>query len=67
VWEELLHATGGRLELDKCFKYILKFDKEGKARLATLPELQQYNNIVLRQSETQNNETTVTILIKHWA
>jgi hypothetical protein len=67
VWEELLHATGGRLELDKCFHYILKFDKEGKARLATLPELQQYNNIVLRQSETQNNETTVTILIKHWA
>ena len=46
-WEELLHATGGRLE----------FDKEGKARLAALPELQQYNNIVLRQSETQNNET----------
>jgi len=58
-WEELLHATGGRLELDKCFYYILqwKFDKEGKALLATLPDLQQYNSIVFRQSETQNNET----------
>ena len=58
-WEELLHATGGRLELDKCLYYILqwKFDKEGKARLANLSEMQQYNNIVLRQSETQNDET----------
>ena len=63
-WEELLHATGGRLELDKCLYYILqwKFGKEGKARLATFLELQQYNKIVLRQivlrqSETQNNET----------
>jgi hypothetical protein len=49
-WEQLLHATGGELELPKCFYYLLhwKFDSEGHARLATPEELNF--QISLRQS-----------------
>jgi hypothetical protein len=38
-WEQLLHATGGKLELPKCFYYIMYwvFDDDGKARML-LPE-----------------------------
>jgi hypothetical protein len=40
-WEQLLWSTGGRLELPKCFYYILhwKFDTEGRASLATRNEM----------------------------
>lgn len=33
-WEQLLHATGGKLELSKCFFYIMQweFDIEGVAK-----------------------------------
>jgi hypothetical protein len=49
-WEQLLHATGGQLELPKCFYYLLHwvFDSEGQARLATPEELNI--QISLRQS-----------------
>jgi hypothetical protein len=49
-WEQLLHATGGQLELPKCFYYLLHwgFDSEGHARLATPEELNI--QISLRQS-----------------
>ncbi len=34
-WEKLLWSTGGKLNLDKCFYYVLhwSFDERGKARL----------------------------------
>jgi hypothetical protein len=50
LWKQLLHATGGELELPKCFYYLLhwKFDSEGNARLATPEELNI--QISLRQS-----------------
>ena len=40
-WEQLLNATGGKLELPKCFYYILhwNFDKEGEARLSRKEEI----------------------------
>jgi hypothetical protein len=40
-WEQLLHATGGQLELPKCFYYLLHwvFDYESCARLATPDEM----------------------------
>jgi hypothetical protein len=46
----LLHAPGGKLQLLKCFYYLLHwvFDQEGQARLATLEELNI--QISLRQS-----------------
>ena len=36
-WEQLLHATGGKLELPKCFYYNItwKFNSEGEAKLST--------------------------------
>ena len=40
MWEELLHATGGKLELQKCFFYMMywEFDREGVARLTKTEE-----------------------------
>ena len=59
-WEELLHTTGGRLELAKCFVYMIiwTFDDEGVPRLApsgTLPP------ISLRDSETTEQYTIDTL------
>jgi hypothetical protein len=41
-WADVLWETGGKLELDKCFFYLLHwvFDEEGRPRLATTEELQ---------------------------
>ena len=57
-WEQLLHATGGKLELSKCFFYILQwdFDVEGVASLR--PKSQFKNIVILNNSET---ELAVTI------
>jgi hypothetical protein len=51
-WEKLLHASGGKLELEKCFFYILhwKSDPEGKPFLAPKSELP--HRIILKSSET---------------
>ena len=40
-WEQLLDATGGKLELPKCFYYIIRwnFNAEGEARLSTKEEV----------------------------
>jgi hypothetical protein len=58
-WEQLLHATGGKLELPKCFYYLLHwvFDSEGQARLATPEELNI--QISLRQS-ADNQDIDIT-------
>ena len=51
-WEQLLDATGGKLELPKCFYYILRwnFNKEGEASLATKEEIPY--EIKLTQSQS---------------
>ena len=43
-WEQLLHSTGGKLELTKCFYYpiIWTFDKEG---IPTLQTPQEHHHI----------------------
>jgi hypothetical protein len=43
AWQELLEASGGKLELSKCFYYILswKFDGEGRAIPHTICEQRQ--------------------------
>ena len=48
-WDKLLHETGGKLELQKCFFYHLKweFDKDGKPKLALTKD-----NIHITSSET---------------
>jgi hypothetical protein len=59
-WEALLHATGGKLELDKCFYYIMhwEFDEDGNASLAT-PEELGGDTISIRQSG-DNEEVEIT-------
>ena len=52
-WEELLYATGGKLELSKCFFYLLHwtFNDLGHPTLATPEEMRK--EIKIRQSEDQ--------------
>ena len=53
-WEELLHATGGKLELQKCFFYMMYwvFNQEGEARL--LSKLDTPSSVQITDSETGN-------------
>ena len=59
-WEQLLHATGGKLELSKCFYYpvIWNFDEEG---CPSLNLEQDENNVTITSSE---NDKKVTITKK---
>jgi hypothetical protein len=64
LWEKLLKATGGKLELTKCFYYILywKFDKEGAPTPMTKEELEANEvNITIHDEESN----TITI-IQHY-
>jgi hypothetical protein len=51
-WEGLLHATGGKLELSKCFFYMQYwvFDQEGYARALTPAEFPM--KVIIMDSET---------------
>ena len=51
-WEELLHATGGKLELQKCFFYWMnwKFDQEGIAKLTKIQDC--FASVRIKDSET---------------
>ena len=50
-WEQLLHATGGKLELQKCFYYpiIWQFDDEG---IPTLKDSHDHHQVQITSSET---------------
>jgi hypothetical protein len=52
LWTHLLSTTGGKLELQKCFSYLVSwtFDQEGIPRMATPEEVPM--NITLQDSET---------------
>jgi hypothetical protein len=55
LWASLLEATGGKLELSKCFYYILswKFDHNGKPIPMTIGEQSAYvSSITVNDSET---------------
>jgi hypothetical protein len=60
-WEALLHATGGKLELSKCFFYLIfwKFDEEG------VPNLESKDNLPRTvKIEDSQNGTIVEIETK---
>jgi hypothetical protein len=59
-WETLLHATGGKLELDKCFYYIMPWEvvEDGNVRGVTTEELGG-DTITIRQSG-DNEEVEIT-------
>jgi hypothetical protein len=46
AWKELLEASGGKLELTKCFYYILtwKFDSKGNPTPTTITKQRQVTN-----------------------
>jgi hypothetical protein len=52
-WEQLLHATGGKLELTKCFYYLIYwvFDDDGIPRMMRPDELP--SQVTITDSETQ--------------
>ena len=61
-WKELLESSGGKLELTKCFYYILswKFDEEGNATTTTK---EQQRNIYtqIRIHDKANNAQTLIV------
>ena len=62
IWKNLLEASGGKLELSKCFYYILswKFDEEGNGKLMIITEQRQYVNEI----QIQENDSDLSVLIK---
>jgi len=60
-WEKLLATTGGKLELSKCFCYILqwKFDEEGKPTHTTKDKLEAMG--VMIQVQEAGNVAPTTI------
>ena len=63
VWERLLSATGGKLELTKCFYYILQweFDSEGNPTHTSKEDLSS-NGVQITIKEPDTNQLTE---IKH--
>jgi ribonuclease HI len=53
-WAGLLAATGGKLELSKCFYYLLtwKFDTKGNPIAETIAEQNDNNNRIMLQNDT---------------
>jgi hypothetical protein len=62
-WEQLLSATGGKLELTKCFSYILQweFDSEGNPTHLSKENLSS-NGVEITIKEPDSNQLTE---IKH--
>jgi Reverse transcriptase (RNA-dependent DNA polymerase) len=54
-WEQLLHSSGGKLELSKCFFYIFfwKFNDEGEPYLKNANEFCEQINIIDSESGRQ--------------
>jgi hypothetical protein len=57
IWNELLESSGGKLELSKCFYYLLswKFDQEGNGIPMTIAE-QRAQNVAPINIKATNNE-----------
>jgi ribonuclease HI len=64
IWNELLEASGGKLELSKCFYYVLswKFDADGNGIPMTIPEQQAVKVDPIKI--TADKKDSVTILQK---
>ena len=61
AWQELLEASGGKLELSKCFYYILswKFDHEGKAIPTTIIEQRTTSQQILINETSTGNKVKI--------
>jgi hypothetical protein len=60
IWNELLESSGGKLELSKCFFYILswKFDTEGNGIPMTIDE-QQAQHVVPISIKAEHNHSVI--------
>jgi hypothetical protein len=65
-WERILWSTGGKLELTKCFYYILHwvFDEKGRPRLMTKRELTVDNEIKRMRLIDSSSDKRVKIPFK---
>jgi hypothetical protein len=63
-WEILLAATGGKLELSKCFYYMLcwDFDAEGAPRHITKQELEKSGVSISIQESSKKDKTIINHL-----
>ena len=61
IWEQLLAATGGKLELTKCFYYILlwKFDEEGVPSHTSKQELEEAGVTIAIQEKGKDQPTEI--------
>ena len=61
AWNALLAATGGKLELSKCFFYILHwtFDEEGNPHPMTKTELEAHGVSISIKETGQESATTI--------
>jgi hypothetical protein len=62
IWANLLAASGGKLELDKCFYYLLtwKFDENGNAEPETIAD-QQGRHCPITIKDEHNKETLIIL------
>jgi hypothetical protein len=73
AWKELLEASGGKLELTKCFYYILtwRFDNKGNPILTTIaepqmtteqiriPDIDNSTDVIIQQKEIDEAHKTL--------
>ena len=61
IWQELLEASGGKLELSKCFYYILtwSYDKDGNAIADNIEHQRQYTSQIEIPSFESNMKTKI--------
>ena len=57
-WSELISASGGKLELQKCFYYAMfwTFTQEGDAKLQTIAQQQELGNDEIRIRDPDSNK-----------
>jgi ribonuclease HI len=61
IWKDLLEASGGKLELSKCFYYILswQFDDEGNASPMTISEQRVHHVNQIEIPDTNGSQTFI--------
>jgi hypothetical protein len=61
TWNELLEASGGKLELSKCFYYVLswKFDKEGNGLPMYISERQNQHAVPIKIKTAAHDLITI--------
>jgi hypothetical protein len=62
IWKDLLEALGGKLELSKCFYYILswKFDQEGNGIPMSISDQRARNVTQITISDHTNSYIPIT-------